>query len=366
MKKICVTITTRGNHGKLKSVMDCIEENPELELQVIYGGEALIKKYCDIRNGDGKKIYYLIEGENPITMAKSAGLALTEFTSAFNDLRPDIVVVVGDRFDTLSIVMAASYMNIPVAHIEGGEVSGSIDNKIRYAVSMMSDIHFPATSKAAEMLWSIGCDNVHNVGSTSIDAIIGLGKELRDIGSINEYQKVSGVGTDIDFNEPYIVVLFHPVTTEYEEAYRQTEQLCRVIHMLDLQVVWIWPHSDAGSDGVSKAIREYREGGFPNRVKWFRGLPLELYAPLINNCKCLVGNSSSGIRESSVLGIPVVNIGSRQDGRERGGNVLDVDHHSSNIIDAIIFQCKNTFEANFTYGQGNSGKKIVEILKEAI
>lgn len=365
--KICVTITTRGNYGKLKSVMDCINADPDLELQVIAGGEAVLPKYGNIIKDlkPDRIIPYIVDGETPLTMAKSSGLALIEFATAFSDLAPDVVLVVGDRFDTLAIVMAATYSNVPVAHIEGGEVSGSIDESIRHAITKMSHIHFPATDDAALRIIEMGEDpeSVYMVGATSLDVTRDI--DYTDLEEYNHLEKISGVGGRIAIHDDYIVVLYHPVTTECDEAHNQVEELCKAVLRCDYQTIWIWPHSDAGSDGVSKAIREFREKipyNYP--IRFFKSLPLEMYLSLLKESVCLVGNSSSGIREASFLGVPVVNIGSRQDDRERAENVIDVLCTDRDISDGIFKQYEHGhYSSDYTYGDGNSGRQIVDILK---
>jgi UDP-hydrolysing UDP-N-acetyl-D-glucosamine 2-epimerase len=180
MRKVCIPVTSRGNYGKFKPVMKAIQEHPELELQLIVGGGALLHKYGNFVE-DGKldefdvdmSIYFLLEGENPITMAKSTGIALTEFTTAFEELEPDVVMAIADRFEEVAIATAASFQNIPLAHIEGGEVSGSIDESIRHAITKMSHLHFPSTERAAERVKRLGEpeENVFNVGTPSLDVI---------------------------------------------------------------------------------------------------------------------------------------------------------------------------------------------------
>jgi len=368
MKKICVTITTRGNYGKLKSVMDAINADKDLELQVLVGGEAILPIYGDITSqvdSSWGNVYYILQGQNEITMAKSAGLALIEYSSAFNDLKPDIVVVVGDRYDTLAVVMAATYLNIPVAHVEGGEVTGSIDESIRHAVTKLCHIHFPATTDAAQRIILMGenPDNVHIVGATSLDICKHL--DLLETRPLFDEMERIGVGGKIDFNQDYIVVLFHPVTTEYEECYNQARELANAVLRTGFQALWISSHSDAGGDGVSKAIREFRSTiaqTYP--IRFIKGLQIELYLPLITNAICLVGNSSSGIREAGFVGVPVVNIGTRQTGRMRGQNVLDVECKERDIADGIYSQFEHGhYPSDFTYGAGDSGSQIVEILK---
>lgn len=369
-RKICIIITTRGNYAKMKSLMKAINARPGLELQLIVGGGAVLPKYGNIMgsiNGNDIKIdrviHFLVEGENPITMAKSAGLAVTEFSTAFENLRPDIVIVIADRFECLSIAMAASYMNIPIAHVEGGEVSGSIDESIRHAITKLSHIHFPATKEAAERIGKLGedPDSIFTVGCSSFDIIQEL--DLNNIEPLMELQQKSGVGAKADLTKPYLVVIQHPVTTEYETNLSHINETVDAIRSLKMNTVWIWPNMDAGSDGISKGIRIFRENDNPEYVHFFKSLPIEYFAPLLNNAACIIGNSSCGIREACFLGVPAVNIGTRQSGRERGGNVIDVSYDDREIKQAIEKQITlGRYPVSTIYGSGNSGEKIADVL----
>ncbi len=373
-RKICVVITTRGNYAKMKSVMAAIQTTPELELQVILGGMVVLEKYGRILGNLEEQqlpvariIHFVIEGENLVTMAKSAGLAVTEFSTAFEDLRPDVVLVIADRFECLPIAMAAAYMNIAVAHVEGGEVSGSIDESIRHAISKLAHVHFPASLEAAQRIAQMGenPDNVHPVGGTSMDVIRQL--DLTDLSPLYEYMRNYGMGPVIELIPyRYLVLIQHPVTTEYRENQTHINETIAALEDLRLPTVWIQPNMDAGSDGINKGIRIFRESNRPDYIHFFKSLPIELYAPLIKNAACILGNSSSGIRESAFLGTPSVNIGSRQHGRERGDNVIDVDYDRYQIVAAVNSQIEHgRYEQNNLYGDGFAAEKIVEVLRTA-
>lgn len=372
MRTICVPVTSRGNYGKFKPLMYAIEEHPELELQLIVGGGALLHKYGNfVEDGalDGfevdRSIYFLLEGENPITMAKSTGNALIEFTTAFEELDPDVVMTIADRFEEIAIATAASFQNIPLAHIEGGEVSGSIDESIRHSITKLSHLHFPSTERAADRIRGLGepANSVFNVGSPSLDVISQL--DLTDLEPVEKALRDSGVGPEIDLQEQYLLVVQHPVTTEYEQNRRYVEETIDAIDELAMPTIWLWPNMDAGSDGVSKGIRVYRERQDPEFIHFFTSLPIEVYAKVLDNCACIVGNSSSGIRESSYLGVPSVNIGTRQEGRERGDNVIDVPHSADAIRETILTQIDHgPYESQTIYGDGNAGERIADSLSD--
>jgi UDP-hydrolysing UDP-N-acetyl-D-glucosamine 2-epimerase len=369
-KKICIIITTRGNYAKMKAVMNEIINSDDLELQLILAGGAILDRYGltgeALVNGQfnvDRIIHFIVEGENPVAMAKSAGMAVIEFSTAFENLRPDVVIIIADRFECLAIAMAAGYMNIPLAHIEGGEVSGSIDESVRHSITKLSHLHFPATHEAANRIEKMGEDpaTIFEVGCTSLDVITDL--NLNDLNPILTLQDRSGVGPKIEPKEPYLVVLQHAVTTEYKENLNHVNQTIEAILELGKNTFWIWPNIDAGADGISKGIRILREKRNPDFIHFFKSLPIEYYAPLIKNADCFIGNSSSGIRESAFLGVPTVNIGSRQSRRERGNNVIDVDYDKKSIIEAVHRQLDHgPYDSDFLYGDGKAAKKIVDIL----
>jgi UDP-hydrolysing UDP-N-acetyl-D-glucosamine 2-epimerase len=311
------------------------------------------------------KIPFVVEGESTVTMSKSAGLAIIDFTAAFDQLRPDAVVIVGDRFETLAVAMASTYLNIPLVHIEGGEVSGSIDESIRHAVTKLSHLHFPANEDARQRIVRLGehPDSVFNVGATSLDIVAEMCSQ--DLPQLSTYQEKHGVGAVIDTGQLYLVVSQHPVTTEYEKNVHHITETIEAIKTIHMPTFWIWPNMDAGSDGVSWAIRRFREQQKPDYIHFFTALPLELYAPLLKGSACLVGNSSSGIRESAFMGTPCVNVGTRQQGRQRGRNVVDVGYNRYEIADAISRQVVHgPYEADYLYGDGRSGQRMCEILKD--
>ena len=372
MKKICVVITTRGNYAKTKTLIRYLKADPEVELQLIFGGGAVLPKYGDVSKSiievPDCTIHFLLEGETLSTMAKSAGVALIEFTTAFERLKPDVVVLVGDRFEMLAIATSALYLNIPIAHIEGGETTGSVDDKIRNAVTQMATWHFSATEGATYKIIACGipAPYIWRVGATSLDVIAEIDTDNLD--PIMEAQKESGLGVTVDVYKPYLLVSQHPVTTEYEDNYTNIGYTIRALQMapysdLNMPLVWIWPNMDGGSDGITKGIREFRESGNVDNVHFFRGLPIELFAPLLNNAACIVGNSSAGIRESSFLGTPCVNIGTRQSGRERASNVVDCGHSVNEIREAVRFQMDHgKYAPSYLYGDGHAGKRIAEVL----
>lgn len=369
-RKVCVVVMGRANYGRIKSVLQAIKDHEDLELLLIVGASAILHRFgnvVDVMRNDGFEpttiLYSIVEGENLTTMAKSAGLGIIELATQFENLRPDVVLTVADRFETISAAIAASYMNIALAHTQGGEVTGSIDESVRHAISKLAHLHFPSTHLAAERLLKMGEDpeRIRMTGCPSIDVIhkidLPIAKDL--------FRRYGGAGPTIDATKPYIVVLQHPVTTEYGKGFEHIRATLAAISRLNMQTVWLWPNIDAGSDDISKGLRLYREREKPEFIQFFRNFSVEDYACLIANTSCLIGNSSSGIREGSYLGTPVVNIGTRQQGRERGANVVDVNHDE----DEIYIQIKNQIEhgrykSEALYGDGRAGIRIAEFLSE--
>jgi UDP-hydrolysing UDP-N-acetyl-D-glucosamine 2-epimerase len=376
LRKVCVVVTARASYSRIKSALQAIVEHPDLELQLVVGASALLHRYGDAveyikRDGFeiAARVYMVVEGENPITSAKSTGLGLVELATIFDNLRPDVVVTVADRYETLATAVAASYMNIPVAHVQGGEVTGSIDEKVRHAVTKLSNMHLVATKKAAERVRRMGEDpsTVFVAGCPSIDLAASILEDSTlNFDPILKYGGVGSVDSSLKSSDGYIVVMQHPVTTEYNEARRQVTEVLRTVSESRLPAFWFWPNVDAGSDGTSKGIRVLRETDLKSAIHFFRNMAPEDFLRLIYNSRCVVGNSSVGIRECSFLGVPVVNIGSRQIGRERGPNVADVEYDREQIMTAIRRQVEHgRYSQDFLYGDGQAGKRIADLLATA-
>lgn len=371
LKKICFILGSRANYSSIKTVMSEIRKDSFFDLQLILTTSSILPRYGDISEiikNDGfkinEKIFTLVEGETPATMAKSTGLALIEISSCFSRLKPDLIFVVGDRFETMSPALAASYMNIPIAHTMGGEVTGTIDESIRHALTKLSHLHFPASKEAKKRILMLGekQKTVFNVGCPRIDFVkeVIMKKKL-----IDKKILMRGVGKKIDINRPFLVLSYHPVTTEYGRIDKQMRIILSVIDEIGFPTIILWPNADAGSADIAKVIRIFRENNKLNNARFFKNLPTETYIQIINKTHCLIGNSSSGIREGNFIGVPCVNIGTRQQGRERGDNVIDVDLNKKKITDAIFKQIKKKkFNQGKVYGNGNAAKKIIKILKK--
>jgi UDP-hydrolysing UDP-N-acetyl-D-glucosamine 2-epimerase len=366
-RKVCVVVASRANYARIKAALEAIRDHPNLELQLVAGASLVLERFgnaLEVLTMDGFEpdatIRFIIEGETPVTMAKSTGLGMLELPTVFELLQPDVVVTVADRFETIATAVAAAYMNIPVAHTQGGEISGSIDESVRHAVTKLAHVHFPATDLSAQRVIAMGEDpaTVFNVGCPSIDLVartqLGLRREVLDR---------TGVGAAFDPDQPFILVMQHPVTTEYGLGFDQINQTLEAVAAVGMQALVFWPNVDAGSEQVAKGIRIFRELGRAYGFHFFRNLPPEDFVRLMAHCACMVGNSSAALREGSFLGTPAVTVGTRQQGRERGANLVEVEHDSDQIADAIRGQIAHgPYERSELFGDGTAGLKIAEKL----
>ncbi len=370
IKKICVVVTARPSYSRVKTALTAIKNHPKLELQLVIAGSALLGRYgnaVEFIEKDGfeicEKVFMVLEGENPTSMAKTTGLGVMELANVFYKLQPDAVITIADRFETIATSIAASYQNIPLIHIQGGEVTGNIDEKVRHANTKLADLHLVASEDAKERVIKMGEDpkTVFNTGCPSID----LADEILKSPNLdfNPLEKYGGVGEKIDWRKGYLVVMQHPVTTEYESARSDVEKTLDAIYELNIPTFWFWPNVDAGADGTSSGIRSFREIKKPKNIHFFKNMEPNDFLRLLINSKCLIGNSSVGIRECSYLGVPTVNIGSRQNRRQRGSNAVDVTYDKGLIIEAIKERINTKSITKETiYGRGNSGDRIAEVL----
>ena len=370
MKKICVVIVNRANYGRVRLLLKKIKKSKKLKLQIILASSTLLKNYGkldEIIKKDGlkvdKKFFNHISGENNETMAKSVGLLTIELSSVFYDLKPDLVLTIADRYETLATATAASYMNICVAHLQGGELTGSIDESVRHAVTKLSHIHLTCTNNSRKRVIQMGENpkKVFNVGCPSIDQIRNINFKKKF--SLTKYK--FGVGYKVDLKKKYLVVMLHPITNNEQETVQNIKNTFASILKINMQCIWFWPNIDAGSNKISNYIRSFRENNPNNKINFYTNFETEDFLKLIKNADCLIGNSSSGIREGSYLQVPVVNIGSRQDNRERGDNVLDTKNTRKSIYNSIIKQLnRKKIKINHIYGNGNSSQKILNIINK--
>jgi UDP-hydrolysing UDP-N-acetyl-D-glucosamine 2-epimerase len=360
----------RANYGRLKPVMRAIQARPELQLQVIAAGAMVLERFgqpVELVRQDGfdidGQIYIELEGSTPATMAKSIGFGVVEFASEFQRLRPDIVLLIGDRYETLAAAVAAAYMNIGIAHIQGGEVSGSIDESARHAITRFAHFHFPSTRRSAEYLVRMGehPDTILAVGCPGSDIALALDRAL-DPHTVNG----AGSGAYIDVGRPFLLVVFHPTTTEYGGERRQMQELLEALRRLETQTILLWPNIDAGSDHISKTVRVFREQHKPPWLRTIINLAPEDYLNVLANAACAIGNSSSFVRDAGYFGTPVVLVGNRQNGRERDRHVMPAPPLAPEIVRAAQIQLAHGRYAPSTlYGDGHVAERICRALSRA-
>nr|MBI1231055.1 UDP-N-acetylglucosamine 2-epimerase (hydrolyzing) [Cytophagales bacterium] len=368
-RKICVVVTARTSYAKIKTILKAINAHKDLQLQVVCAASAVLEQYGrtdKMVERDGftvnERVFMIMNEETLLTSAKATGIGVIEFSGAFDRLKPDAVLVMADRFEIMSAALAASYLNIPLVHVQGGEVSGNIDEKVRHAVTKLADVHFPATKKSRDNIIKMG-ENPEMVfwsGCPSID----LAREVLEKPDIDFdiYKKYGGVGTFPDLSEGYYLVMQHPVTTEVDDGRAQINETLKAMNEIQKAVLWFWPNVDAGGGGVSKGIRAFRENQDPQYLHFMKNMePLD-FLRVLNQSLGIIGNSSVAIREASYLGVSAVNIGSRQNARERGANVVDVGYDAEAIKQAVFSHCGDKKEQLSLYGQGDAGQKIADTL----
>ena len=364
-QKISITTGTRSEYGILRELIKEISKSKKLELYLLVTGMHLSKKFGYTINEIKKdkipihaKIKMIPSGNTPYDMSVSLGKGIVGFSKIFKKIKPDLNVVLGDRDEALASALAASHMNIPNAHIHGGEISQGIDEYNRHAITKISNIHFAATKKSKERIIKMG-ENRRNViltGSPSIDEI-----KMSKISSKHELEKKYLV----DLDKPLFLLIQHPVTTEFEKSDLQIKMTLDALSKLKNQTIAILPNSDAGNEQIINQLRIFSKKC--NFLKVFPNLPRNDYLGFLRHCSALIGNSSSGLIEGSYLHTPVVNIGIRQLGREKDVNVIDVPIFSKSLILNALkksLKKKNKKIKNSSiYGTGNASKKIVQYLE---
>lgn len=372
-RRVCVVVTARPSYSRIQTAMRALRDRTDVHLQVVVAASALLSRFghaVRVIEEDGfridAKVYNVLEGEDLRSMSKTTGLGIIELSSVFDGLAPDVVVTIADRYETLATAVAASYMNIPLCHVQGGEITGSIDDKVRHAITKLSDIHLVASRAARDRLVAMGeaLSTVHVTGCPSIDLAAEI---LRDPElNFDPVKKYGGVGSDLDLSDGYLVVMQHPVTTEYRESREHVLQTLHAVHELGFPTLWFWPNVDAGSDGTSSGIRFFRETASPPNIHFFKNMEPRDFLKVLHNSNGIVGNSSVAIRECSYLGVPAVNIGSRQRGRDRATNVTDVGYSQKEIVSAVrgILSAPRP-PVDRLYGDGAAGVRMAEVLATA-
>ena len=368
-RKICFPITSRAYYGRSQMLIRKLHSHPGIDLKLMLGGSILLDKYSkhiadDIAAGGFEieaSLFNVIEGGNHVAMAKTACLTALEFTNSLYTTAPDVVVICGDRFEQLAIAMAAAYLNITIAHIEGGDVTGSIDESVRHAITKLAHLHFVTNADAHRRVLAMGEDPryVFNTGSLDVE----LAAHVRTT-ITNDQVNALGVGHDVDIEQPYLMVVQHPVTTDANNR-AHLETTLRVVASFELPTIWFWPNPDAGTGEMADSLRGMRETHpeLTQHMRFITNVPANDFIGLLAHAACLVGNSSAGIKECSYLGTPVVNVGDRQHGRLTGDHVTHVGYDAAEMAAAIAAQLAHgRYESSQLYHRANASDTIVDLL----
>jgi UDP-hydrolysing UDP-N-acetyl-D-glucosamine 2-epimerase len=368
-RRICFPITNRSYYGRSQLLIRKLHAHPEIELELMLGGSILLDKYSrhiadDIEAGGFSitaSLFNVIEGGNHVAMAKTACLTALEFTNGLHAQDPDIVLICGDRFEQLAIAMAAAYLNKTIAHIEGGDVSGSIDESVRHAITKLAHVHFVTNADAERRVQAMGEDPqyVFNTGSLDVELAARVDAPITTA-VVNGY----GVGHMVDVTQPFLMVMQHPVTTDSDNR-QHLEETLRAVSMLGMPAIWFWPNVDAGTGEMAERIRHFREhpAAAAAPIRFITNVRAGEFVALLKATACVVGNSSAGIKECSYLGTPVVNTGVRQQGRLHAENVVHVGHDADEICRAVVAQVSHgRYPTSLIYYRPDASQAIVDVL----
>ena len=368
-RRICFPITSRAYYGRSQLLIKRLHQHPSVDLELMLGGSILLDKYSrhiadDIKEGGftiSASLFNVIEGGNHVAMAKTACLTALEATNSLYTADPDVVVICGDRFEQLAIAMAAAYLNKTIAHIEGGDLTGSIDESVRHAITKLAHIHFVTNDDAKRRVLAMGEDPkyVFNTGSLDVERAACVDADITTK-ELNTY----GVGHEVDVTKPFLAVIQHPVTTESDNR-QHLETTFRALSVLDMPTVWFWPNPDAGTGEMAETLRHFREHheAATEKMRFITNVPADQFVALLKRTACLVGNSSAGIKECSFLGTPVVDIGGRQQGRLSAENVIRTRYDADEVRAAVKAQLAHgRYAPSHIYFKPDTSQSMVDVL----
>jgi UDP-hydrolysing UDP-N-acetyl-D-glucosamine 2-epimerase len=368
-RRICFPITSRAYYGRSQLLIRKLHAHSDVDLELMLGGSILLDKYSrhiadDIEAGGfsiSGSFLNVIEGGNHVAMAKTACLTALEFTNGLHTLDPDVVIICGDRFEQLAIAMAAAYLNITIAHIEGGDVTGSIDESVRHAITKLAHVHFVTNDDARRRVLAMGENPAYVFDTGSLD--VELAARV-DTVMTSERLNGHGVGHPIDVAQPFVMMIQHPVTTASDNR-AHLEATLRAVAATGLPAICFWPNPDAGTGEMSESLRHLREqhADMTARMRFIVNVPADEFIALLRQTACLVGNSSAGIKECSYLGTPVVNVGVRQQGRLSAAHVQHVPPDAEAIRHAVEGQvARGRYEPSAIYYKPETSRQIVDVL----
>jgi len=356
MKKILFLTGTRADFGKIKSLISTLENNQEFEVFVFVTGMHLQKEYgytlIEIEKCNFKNIHAFQNHTDETTMDLTLAKTIEGFSSYCKKINPDLIVIHGDRVETLAGAIVGSLNNILVAHIEGGELSGTVDELIRHSVTKLSHIHFVSNDEAAKRLLQMGetKSSIFTIGSPDIDIM--FSDDLPTLEIVKNYYQ-------IDFDK-YAIVMFHPVTTEDKQMKHYADDFVASLLAVDENFVVIYPNNDLGSRYIIEAFQKLKDNP---KFRIFPSIRFEYFLVLLKNAKFIIGNSSAGIREAPYYGIPIINIGTRQQNRTLNADIINVDYQKENIIKALHSVTNHKISQAYNdFGKGNSAELFLNSL----
>lgn len=374
MKKIKVLGVTgiRSEYDIMSSVFRAINDHPKLSLELAVTGAHLSDSYgytIDEIKNDGfviaDRIESLLNGDATSSRVKGMAIQLQGLVQTVARVQPDFLLVLGDREESMTTALVGAYMNIPVAHVAGGDrVVGNVDDQIRHAVTKLAHLHFVTNAESGERIQRLGEQEfrIHDVGNPGLDRLL----EVPELTAPELSQKL---GFELADGEPLIVVIQHVISTEADDAYHQMKQTLEAVKRMGIKTVLSYPNSDAGGQQMIRAIREYEDLPFLYSAK---NIPRLEFVNLMRRAGCMLGNSSAGILEAPLLKLPVVNVGNRQKGRLHAENVQFIPHEPNAIVEAVK---KALFDVDYResvkacvnpYGDGKSSARIAQILADTV
>ena len=359
VKNILYVTGTRADYGLMHETLKLLNNEESIQLDVVATGMHLMHEFgysIDEIKRDNFNLHIAdqtFKKDDERSMSEFIGNLITDLTKLFSQIDPDIVLLLGDRGEMLAGAIVASYLQIPIAHIHGGDVSSTVDDAARHAITKFANIHFPATELSASRIRQMGenPDNIFVVGAPGLDSII---KSKNNIDE--EYLK-----DKYNIEKDFVLVLQHPVSLEVNDSAFQISQTLDAIAQTDYQTILVYPNADAGGRAMISKINEYD-------VDAYKNITHDDFIGLLGMASILIGNSSSGIIESSSFKLPVINIGTRQSGREKASNVIDVDYNKDEILKAIDYINSEEYQNQLNncinpYGDGHASERICDILK---